>query len=108
MCLVEDRTCGARRVWREVLAEGIDCGLHCIERLMRVQALRALSHRRSLAKDQRSAIAPNTLGREFRAERPNQRWITDFTQGKAASLRLLAARSTSFDRADGTCPRLRA
>lgn len=32
-----DRTCGARRVWRDVLADGIDCGLHRIERLMRMQ-----------------------------------------------------------------------
>jgi len=79
--LGSDRTYGARRVWRDVLAEGIDCGLHRIERLMRAQALRARPRRRSLPKDggQRSAIAPNTLGREFHAERPNQRWIADFT-----------------------------
>ncbi|MFO1148049.1 MAG: IS3 family transposase [Alsobacter sp.] len=76
-----DRTYGARRVWRDVLAEGIDCGLHRIERLMRAQALRARPRRRALPKDdgQRSTIAPNTLDREFRAERPNQRWIADFT-----------------------------
>ena len=30
-----DRTYGARRVWHDVLAEGISCGLHRIERLMR-------------------------------------------------------------------------
>lgn len=24
-------------------------------------------------------VAPNTLGREFHAKRPNQRWIADFT-----------------------------
>lgn len=79
--LGSDRTYGARRVWRDVLAEGIDCGLHRIERLMRAQALRARPRRRSLPRDegQRSAIAPNTLGREFHAERPNQRWIADFT-----------------------------
>jgi len=40
--LASDRTYGARRVWRDVLAEGIACGLHQIERLMRTQALRAL------------------------------------------------------------------
>ncbi|WP_281355820.1 IS3 family transposase [Ancylobacter pratisalsi] len=34
-----DRTYGARRVWRDVPADGVDCGLHCIERLMRAQAL---------------------------------------------------------------------
>ena len=78
--LGSDRTYGARRVWRDVLAEGIDCGLHRIERLMRVQALRARPRRRSLPRDegQRSAIAPNTLGREFHTERPNQRWIAEF------------------------------
>ncbi|MBL8588750.1 MAG: IS3 family transposase [Methylobacteriaceae bacterium] len=75
------RTYGARRVWRDVLAEGIDCGLHRIERLMRAQALRARPRRRGLPKDdgQRSTIAPNMLDREFHAERPNQRWIADFT-----------------------------
>ena len=36
-----DRTYGARRVWHDILAEGISCGLHRIERLMRSQALRA-------------------------------------------------------------------
>lgn len=38
--LSSDRTYGARRVWHDVLAEGIACGLHRIERLMRAQALR--------------------------------------------------------------------
>ena len=75
------RTYGARRVWRDVLAAGIDCGLHRIERLMRTQALRARPRRHGLPKDdgQRSVIAPNLLDREFHAERPNQRWIADFT-----------------------------
>lgn len=29
-----DRTYGARRVWHDLLAEGVACGLHRIERLM--------------------------------------------------------------------------
>lgn len=76
------RTYGARRVWRDVLAEGVDCGLHRIERLMRAQALRARPRRRGPPKDdgERLAIAaPNLLDRGFHAERPNQRWIADFT-----------------------------
>ena len=32
--LESDRTYGARRVWKDVLAEGVSCGLHRIERLM--------------------------------------------------------------------------
>ncbi len=39
--LDSDRTYGARRVWRDVLASGERCGLHRVERLMRAQALRA-------------------------------------------------------------------
>jgi putative transposase len=36
-----DRTYGARQVWRDVLEDGFACGLHRIERLMRINALRA-------------------------------------------------------------------
>jgi putative transposase len=77
------RTYGARRVWRDVLAEGFSCGLHKIERLMQQNALRARPRRRGLPKDdgQRlaNAVAPNVLDRQFAAERPNQKWIADFT-----------------------------
>ena len=34
--LASDRTYGARRVWRDLLAEGVECGLHRIERLQSV------------------------------------------------------------------------
>src|SRR5262249_36273323 len=43
--LASDRTYGARHVWRDILAEGRSCGLHRIERLMRLQALKARSKR---------------------------------------------------------------
>jgi putative transposase len=81
--LASDRTYGARRVWRDVLAEGVECGLHRIERLMRLQALRARPRRRRLPKDeadrQSAAVASNLLDRQFAAELPNQKWIADFT-----------------------------
>jgi putative transposase len=81
--VASDRTYGARRVWRDVLADGVSCGLHRVERLMRSQALRARPRRRGLPKDdgERLAlvVAPNVLDRQFTATRPNQRWIADFT-----------------------------
>ena len=46
--LASDRTYGARRIWHDMLAEGISCGLHRIERLMRLQALKARPRRRRL------------------------------------------------------------
>lgn len=54
-----DRTYGARRVWRDVLEDGLACGLHRIERLMRLNALRARPRRRGKPKDdgERSVIA---------------------------------------------------
>jgi putative transposase len=76
------RTYGARRVWRDLLAEGFSCGLHKVERLMRMNALRARPRRRGLHKDSGARspeTAPNLLDRQFVAERPNQRWIADFT-----------------------------
>ena len=36
--VASDRTYGARRVWHDVLAEGVACGLHRIERIMRETA----------------------------------------------------------------------
>jgi putative transposase len=81
--LASDRTYGARRVWHDMLAEGVSCGLHRIERLMRLQALRARPRRRRLPSDlgerQVAAVAPNVLNRSFEAPAPNRKWIADFT-----------------------------
>jgi len=81
--LASDRTYGARRVWHDMLAEGVSCGLHRIERLMRLQALKARPRRRRLPPDlgerQVAAVAPNVLDRSFEAPAPNRKWIADFT-----------------------------
>ena len=65
--VASDRTYGARRVWKDMLAEGLSCGLHRIERLMRLQALKARPRRRRLPPDlgerQATAVAPNVLDR---------------------------------------------
>jgi putative transposase len=66
-----------------MLAVGVPCGLHRIERLMRRQALRARPRRRRLPPDpgerQAGAVAPNVLDRDFEAPAPNRKWIADFT-----------------------------
>ena len=48
---------------------------------MRSNALRARPRRRGLSKDadDRAVIKPNVLDRQFMAERPNQKWVADFT-----------------------------
>lgn len=49
--MASDRTYVARRVRRDLLADGAECGLHQIERLMRLQGLRARPRRLRLPKD---------------------------------------------------------
>lgn len=64
-----------------MLEEGLACGLHRVERLMRENGLRARPKRRAKPKDEgeRAVIADNILDREFAADRPNQKWLADFT-----------------------------
>ncbi len=81
--VASDRSYGARRVWHDLIADGLACGLHRIERLMRLQGLRARPRRRRLPPDlgerQAGAVAPNVLDRAFQAAAPNRKWIADFT-----------------------------
>ena len=81
--LASDRTYGARRVWHDMLADGVSCGRHRIERLMRQQALRARPRRRRVPADtgtrSMTAVAPNVLDRTFDAAAANRKWVADFT-----------------------------
>ena len=81
--LDSDRTYGARRVWHDVLATGMSCGLHAIERLMRLNALKARPRRRRLPSDTgerpSTNLATNVLNRQFEAPAPNRKWVADFT-----------------------------
>jgi putative transposase len=78
-----DRTYGARRVWHDLLAAGIECGLHAIERLMRRNGLRARPRQRRLPSDlgdrSTAATSANVLERQFEASAPNRKWVADFT-----------------------------
>ena len=66
-----------------MLADGVDCGLHRIERLMRLQALRARPRRRRLPKDdgdrQVANVPLNLLDRQFDPASPNESWVADIT-----------------------------
>jgi len=81
--IASDRTYGARRVWHDLLADGVSCGLHRIERLMWAQGLRARPRRRRRPPDMgerpADAVAANVLDRSFAAAAPNRKWIADFT-----------------------------
>lgn len=75
--LDSDRTYGARRVWHDLLEAGIACGLHAVERLMKLNALRARPRRRRLPTDTGERhvtdLAANVLDRQFEAAQPSAR-----------------------------------
>ena len=81
--LTSDPTYGARRVWHDMLVEGIACGLHRIERLMRHAVMRARPRRRRMPSDtgvrSTNAVAPNVLNRMSDASSANRTWVADFT-----------------------------
>lgn len=75
--MASDRTYGARRVWRALLADAADCGLPQIEQLVRLQGLRA--RRRWPAIGNSRACQRTCWTGSSRPMRPNQKCIADFT-----------------------------
>lgn len=76
-------TYGVRRLWLDLLDWGHEVGRERVARLVRSLKLLAQPkrRRRPLDRGQRlaSAIAPNTLDRDFTATAPNQKWVADFS-----------------------------
>jgi putative transposase len=77
-------TYGSPRMHRELLARGWSCGRHRVARLMRQHGIvgRARGRRRrgtTRAVAGRS-FAPDHIQRDFRAEAPNHKWVSDITQ----------------------------
>jgi putative transposase len=60
--LASGRTYGARRVWRDLLTEGMSCGLHRIERLMRRKRPVCRSRPQDLPAAEPAPVGSNPLG----------------------------------------------
>ena len=73
---------GADKVWRQLLREGIAVARCTVERLMRAQGLRGVMRGkvvRTTTPDEKAPCPLDRVNREFKAERPNQLWVSDFT-----------------------------
>ena len=73
---------GYRRITTELHTRGFSCNHKAVQRLMRelglvcrVRIKKYRSYRGEVGK-----IAPNLLNREFHAEKPSQKWVTDVTE----------------------------
>lgn len=73
---------GANKVWRQLQREGVTVARCTVERLMRKAGLRGVVRGRVVRTTRSDTSAPCPLDlvkRQFRAQRPNQLWVSDFT-----------------------------
>lgn len=73
---------GARKIWRLLAREGLVVARCTVERLMRQQGLRGIRRGKQFITtrpDPSSTRPPDHVQRRFRADRPNQLWVVDFT-----------------------------
>ena len=73
---------GAYKVWKQLNREGTIVARCTVERLMRRQGLRGVMRGkvvRTTVSDRKAACPLDRVNRQFKAERPNQLWVSDFT-----------------------------
>ena len=76
------RVYGADKVWRQLLREDVTVARCTVERLMRrlgLQGARRGKGVRTTVPDAKAACPLDRVNRHFKAERPNQLWVADFT-----------------------------
>ena len=79
-----DGTYGSPRVHAELAEREIGaCCVNTVARLMKESGIRSTMHRKFVVRTTDSAhdlpVAPNRLGREFRADLPDRKWCCDIT-----------------------------
>ena len=73
---------GVRKVWRQLLRDGVKLARCTVARLMKVMGLEGVRRGRRIKTTQRDDALPCPLDRvkrQFRADRPNALWVADFT-----------------------------
>src|SRR3569833_422474 len=76
------RVYGVRKVWRQLLREGIAVARCTVARLMRAMGLQGIVRGKTVRTTISNAAAPcplDRVNRQFKAPRPNALWVSDFT-----------------------------
>ena len=80
----ETKECyGYRRIYAQLVREGYRVSEKVIRRIMREESLIINNRRRrgyNSYKGEISPEVPNVIGRNFHADKPNQKWLTDITE----------------------------
>lgn len=73
---------GADKVWRQLAREGVVVARCTVERLMRKQGMRGVMRGkvvRTTISDKKAPCPLDKVNRQFKAQRPDQLWVSDFT-----------------------------
>jgi putative transposase len=73
---------GVRKIWRQLLREGIAVARCTVARLMRAMGLQGVVRGKTVRTTISNAAAPcplDRVNRQFKAPRPNALWVSDFT-----------------------------
>ena len=76
------RVYGADKVWKQMNREGVSIARCTVERLMKrlgLQGVRRGKVVRTTISDVKAPCPLDRVNRQFKAERPNQLWVSDFT-----------------------------
>ena len=76
------RVYGVRKVWQQLLREGIAVARCTVARLMRAMSLQGVVRGKRIRTTISNAAAPcplDRVNRQFKAPRPNALWVSDFT-----------------------------
>lgn len=77
-----DGVLGAGRIWEDLRFDGETASFNRVARLMHKQGLRGIPQKKrwkKKASEKRPVGVTNHLARDFRAELPNTKWVTDIT-----------------------------
>jgi putative transposase len=73
---------GSPRIYQELKRQGVACSENRVARLMRlyhIQAKQMKCYKVTTRRNKAHPVAPNVLQRDFAADQPNQKWLTDIT-----------------------------
>lgn len=77
-----DGVLGAGRIWEDLRGTGETCSVNRVARLMHTRGLKGIpqkTHWRKKSTDVRPVGVVNHLARDFQAQAPNTKWVTDIT-----------------------------
>jgi putative transposase len=73
---------GVRKVWHQLKRQGEDIGRDAVARLMKAMGLQGVVRGkpvRTTVQDKKQPCPLDHVNRKFKADRPNQLWVSDFT-----------------------------